>query len=182
MWAQSELGSFSLREQSSPRFIDNFGITPESFPALSTRSKIAVHKLSKKLHWNISKPQFQKTQQKSNLRTALNIYNKTINQKSKLNSFECQLCRSFYSTGCEHAKRLKCLARGFVVSQPNCVVPQCDLSRNSVHFPVRNSVLHWQLRDHTGTFPALSTLDPQAHCINWPRNCTWTHQSSNFGK
>ena len=32
MWAQSELGSFS----SSPRFTDNFGITPEPFPALST--------------------------------------------------------------------------------------------------------------------------------------------------
>ena len=37
---------------------------------------------------------------------------------------------SFYRTGCEQANQLMYRALDFVRKQPNCILPQCELSSN----------------------------------------------------
>ena len=52
----------------------------EPFPCTQhTSSRIALHKITKKLHFNTANRLFQNTQQKDKPRTALNIQTKTMN-------------------------------------------------------------------------------------------------------
>ena len=137
----------------------------------------------KKLHLNTAKRQFQKTQQKDKLRTALNIQSKTMNQnKSKPNSFQCQLCSSFYTTACDKAKAAKVFCTRFCSKATKLHSPIMWAESSKL----ASFSLKGRFTDNFGIipepFPALSTLDPEALYIKGPSNCIWTQENRNFRK
>ena len=125
LWTESEWGSFSHTEQCTSLFTENFGILTGAFHALNKLDPESLY-----THWQrncISTLQirtFRKHSRKTNPRRQwMFIAKRYISNKFKPDSFVSQQCTSIYRTGCEQAKRLKCVALDFLLKHPNCILP-----------------------------------------------------------
>ncbi len=122
-------------------------------------STIALHKLTKKLHNEYSKAAISEN---TTERQGPNGSEYSEQNDELANPFQSQLCSSFYKTGCEQAKQLKCLALDFVRKQLNCILPPGSFSPKEKC----TSRLTENFAIITEAFRALGNLHPQSLYIN----------------